>query len=845
MSKNFLAHCRRWILTGLFMGPILSSHAGHFFLQEPVHTCAGRVWWRLPGHALTDSVPAVGVTVQSTTGDATTTDSLGVFRLISRGVPGQLIIRSVGYRELRLDVGAGGCQNLSVTLRPEVVELHGINIESQWAPSGGAPVEAQTIDARQIERLNAGNLGEALPFMPGVRVENNCQTCGYSQVRLNGLAGQYTQILIDRQSVLGGLHSAYGLDHLPAALIDRIEVIRGGGSAAYAANAVGGVVNVVTRRIQEPGWGALMQTSVLSRSGAGDHLWRAHADIVRQKAAGAKRLDSLLSSTTAVVFLNHRLRGPHDHDGDGFSEVARLRGTSAGLFLEHRLSKSWSIRVNCLAIDEDRRGGSDWHVRAPAARLAEEILQRSVSSHLEAGYRPARGHREVQLFLSQQTARRKAFYGGTGDSLPPLLPGGGSGGGGGGSGSGGGGVGGAGVWGGTMGVWTSWRDGSTTDYGHSIETTHQGGFRWHERLYRGWRLMAGSELVVRKLSDALPVAVRIVGQRLFTWSRFVQLDGPLHPDWRVHLGWRNDGVEMSGLFSQDTGRVLLNYRGMPGIWRGSIRWQPTAGRIALSLIRSGGYRAPQVFSEDLHVELVGGDVRIVQWSPFLNEERAVAHTFLMEFSPGMGGSNTRLTAELFQTHLMRPLLKNDLDTGVNGLPVWQKANGPDARIVGAVVGSSGTSPGGDWSWDASFGLQNGLYDKAVRLAPGPDGGLSSRELLRLPSWNGFVTLRRDLQRGWWLQYNYQHSGPMSTTRTDANTRDALILVRTPAMGQHDVWVEKLWKLNSRLRLAAELGCLNCANRFQSDLSRGPFRDASYVYGPSQPRRFSLRLRLLG
>jgi outer membrane receptor for ferrienterochelin and colicins len=86
---------------------------------------------------------------------------------------------------------------------------------------------------------------------------------------------------------------------------------------------------------------------------------------------------------------------------------------------------------------------------------------------------------------------------------------------------------------------------------------------------------------------------------------------------------------------------------------------------------------------------------------------------------------------------------------------------------------------------------------------------------------------------------------MYATRMDATTMDALILVRTPTMSQHDLWVEKLWKLNSQLRLATELGCLNCANRFQTDLSTGPFRDASYVYGPSQPRRFSLRLRLLG
>jgi|GEM_PF-1574288 len=798
-----------------------------------IHRCAGRVWLHINAMGRIDSIPAVAATLQTEAGDATTTDSSGRFQLMTKQPPQELFIRSLGYQSVRISLDHGDCEGLSFTLQPATVELLGVLVETTNIVLNGAPAEVTSIDALRLEQVNATNLGEALPYTPGVQVENNCQTCGYTQVRLNGLAGPYTQILIDGQSLVGGLNAAYGLDHLPSALIERIEVLRGGGSAAYAANAVGGVVNVVTRKAQERGWGAVQQSSFLPNGGIGDHLWRVHADWVTspkpaigspKPASGRDKFDKRPASATA--FINHRLRAPYDRDGDGFSEIARLRGTSAGFLMEKRLSDSWGLRLNGLAIAEERRGGSDWQVEAPRARLSEEILQRSISTQLEAIHRNIGAKRETQFYLSQQYAQRKAYYGGSGDSLP--LPQ----------------MGKKGLLG-VMGEWSPWNAPHTSAYGRSTERITQAGFRWNAQLLTGWRLLAGSELNHKNLLDALPLVNRGISQQFLTWSRFAQVDGQILPSWRIHLGWRNDGVRLSGSFQQDTDLIPVSFTGNPGIWRGSLRWQPRDSRLSLSFVRSGGYRAPQVFTEDLHVELVGGAVRSIRWSPQLREERAVAYAFLSEFSPGIKGSNTRITAELFQTHLMRPLLMNDLDTGLNGQTVWQKSNGPDARILGAVVGTSGTSLGGEWSWDASFSLQTGRYDEAVRLSVGPDGGQSSRDLLRFPSWYGFLTLRRSLQRGWWLQYNYQQSGPMYATRMDATTMDALILVRTPTMGQHDLWVEKLWKLNSQLRLATELGCMNCANRFQTDLSTGPFRDASYVYGPSQPRRFSLRLRLLG
>lgn len=81
-------------------------------------------------------------------------------------------------------------------------------------------------------------MGENLNYCPGLRMENNCQNCGSSQVRMNGMDGPYSQILINGRPIFSSLASVYGLELIPTNMIDRIEIVRGGGSALYGSNAI-------------------------------------------------------------------------------------------------------------------------------------------------------------------------------------------------------------------------------------------------------------------------------------------------------------------------------------------------------------------------------------------------------------------------------------------------------------------------------------------------------------------------------------------------------------------------------------------------------------------------------
>ena len=80
-----------------------------------------------------------------------------------------------------------------------------------------------------FEGTASANLSEAMNFQSGLRVENTCGNCGAPQLRINGLEGQYSQILLDSRAIFSSLAGVYGLDLMPVAMVERVEVIRGGG----------------------------------------------------------------------------------------------------------------------------------------------------------------------------------------------------------------------------------------------------------------------------------------------------------------------------------------------------------------------------------------------------------------------------------------------------------------------------------------------------------------------------------------------------------------------------------------------------------------------------------------
>ena len=100
------------------------------------------------------------------------------------------------------------------------------------------PIIVNILNGKTLNNLQACNLSDGLKFQPGLRIETNCQTCNYTQLRMNGLQGGYSQILVNGRPIFSALMGLYGMEQLPVNMIERVEVVRGGGSSLYGTGAI-------------------------------------------------------------------------------------------------------------------------------------------------------------------------------------------------------------------------------------------------------------------------------------------------------------------------------------------------------------------------------------------------------------------------------------------------------------------------------------------------------------------------------------------------------------------------------------------------------------------------------
>ncbi|HDP68533.1 MAG TPA: hypothetical protein ENN20_08555, partial [Candidatus Marinimicrobia bacterium] len=170
-----------------------------------------------------EPLAGVNVIVEHTTVGAATNEA-GVFFIYHAPV-GQLrlVASMIGYQQNAKTVHAraGDVVLVDFELKPTILEMGALVVTGTSTPHlvEDMPVRTEVIPRRLIEQKHACNLAEALSFHTGVRVENNCQNCNFSQVRILGMDGKYSQILIDGDPVVSSLASVYGLEHFPEEMV--------------------------------------------------------------------------------------------------------------------------------------------------------------------------------------------------------------------------------------------------------------------------------------------------------------------------------------------------------------------------------------------------------------------------------------------------------------------------------------------------------------------------------------------------------------------------------------------------------------------------------------------------
>ena len=110
-----------------------------------------------------------------------------------------------------------------------------------------SPVPIEVYTSKYFKTNPNPTLFESIGMINGIQPQINCNVCATGDIHINGMEGPYTMILIDGMPIVSALSTVYGLNGIPNSLVDRIEVVKGPASSLYGTEAMGGIVNIITK----------------------------------------------------------------------------------------------------------------------------------------------------------------------------------------------------------------------------------------------------------------------------------------------------------------------------------------------------------------------------------------------------------------------------------------------------------------------------------------------------------------------------------------------------------------------------------------------------------------------
>ncbi|MBN2611579.1 MAG: TonB-dependent receptor, partial [Bacteroidales bacterium] len=349
-----------------------------------------------------EHIPYIHVSIKGTT-LGTVVDATGHYFLKNLPTGKHTIIASgVGYKTIEQEINlvAGKTIEVNFEMEEDLIMLESVVVSANRNETNRkeAPVIVNIISPILFENTNSVCLAEGLSFQPGLRLETNCQNCGDQKVRINGLEGQYSQILINNRPIYSALNAVYGLEQIPTNMIERVEVVRGGGSALFGANAIGGTINIITK---EP----LSNTFQI-----GNNLAYLNGEVPDNTLTmnGSILTDDYKSGI--FLFGSFRNRQPFDANSDGFSEIGKNKNNSFGFKSYFKPTAYSKITLEYHNIYEFRRGGNDFGSLPHQADITEQTGHFINGGGLDYILLSKNYKSNLSVFASAQHIARDSYY---------------------------------------------------------------------------------------------------------------------------------------------------------------------------------------------------------------------------------------------------------------------------------------------------------------------------------------------------------------------------------------------------------------------------------------------------
>lgn len=727
----------------------------------------------------------------------------------------KLTISSVGFKTITQDISLTENEVLSknFSLEKDLLEIDQVvvtatrNIISQYK----SPVVVSKVTGHIFETTQSLSLAEGLNFTPGLRTETNCQNCGFNQLRINGLEGSYSQILVNGRPVFSSLAGVYGLEMIPANMIDRVEVVRGAGSVLYGGNAIGGTVNILTKDPTRNTFSVGNSLSLL-KDGSPDNTLFANASVVS---------DDFDKGLT--LFAYQRNRKPYDSNEDGYSEITKLHNTTFGADAFWNPTENSKVKLNLNSINEFRRGGNKFDLLPHESDITEQLRHRILAGDLAFERFSDDLAHKFSLYTSAQYTDRDGYYGGglgyavnskanfdnlSADDQEEYFK-------------------------------------ALAKYGHTTELVGVGGAQYAYTITPELNLSLGSEYKYDKVNDNYIGQNRSVDQVVRTYGNYLQVEW--NPAKKLTLlgGSRYDYVDIKGSYrfagvDKDSNKQISKF-----VPRLTAMYDITE-TLKLRGSFAQGYRAPQAFDEDLHTEVLDGDPIFVELDKDLTSETSNSYTASLNYTKREGNTQANLILEGFYTHINNRFINQDL-TDIGNIKHKLKTNATDHLKIMGVNVEANFAFGSQWIWQTGFTYQQSRFSEQQTIWENEDPTdpkkISSDRVMRSPELYGYTTLSYTPIAALKLSYNGVFTGQMYVPHVIEAQSGEQVIVKSPNFYEQNLRAAYTFSLTDNYKLEVFAGVKNIFDQYQKDFDKGKDRDADYIYGPQHPRTYFMGLKL--
>lgn len=730
----------------------------------------------LKGIVTSQDVPVEFVNISSKNTDkGTSSRSSGEYVLnnLSLGI-NNLIFSALGKVSLDTSIYIiKGINYLDIELEESSYSLDQIVITGTktYKRKSDSPVNVDVINNNTLANLLVCNLAEGLNYSTGLRLETDCQTCNYTQLRINGLSGSYSQVLINGRSVFSPLTALYGLEQLPSNMIERIEIVKGGGSSLYGSSAIGGVVNVITKRPLVNSYNVNYNFNVINNLST-DNILSGNSSVVVSNDIGVS------------FFVNSRNRQMYDHNDDNYSELPEIRNNTYGINFFYLPKKNHKIEGSIGSVYEYRFGGEMINVAPHIAEQSEERKHNIFLANLDYEINLS-SDQSLVSYIAYQNTDRKHYTGikpisGTQEEVQFML---------------------------------------NPPYGYSNSQTTQLGLQYNKNYMlfdQSSSLTFGTEFISDLIYDEINAYNYVVDQSIDNYSSFLQLD--LNPFKQLKLlsGLRVDRHSLlDNLVFNPRSSLLISFYD-------NYKFRFNYG---------SGFRAPQVFDSDMHMSFAGGGVSRIVLDDLLKEETSNSYSASFSFDKYFVNMVYGITVESFYTRIEGVFTQQYIGEDSFG-DIFLKTNGRGALVKG-VSADFRLNINEKFQFQSGYTIQDSKFDESILYSEDlekTDKFLRTPKnyghMYLTYLFNNKFKLSSDLV--YTGSMDLVHYASEYNIRSDEYYKTPDFLTFGLNFSYSDV-------VKKGMSFEINVGVKNITNSYQNNFDQFKFRDSNFIYGPSLPR----------